>query len=69
MAKKKKVKVKTRKSVNRRFKITKTGKVLRGSSFTSHLASKKSKKQKRRLKKLKKTKGSYAKKVKKVLGV
>lgn len=64
----KKNKMKIRKSVNRRFKITKTGKVLRGSSFSRHLRSKKKKSQIRRLKKIKEFKGKKAKTIKKMLG-
>jgi len=64
----KKTKFKTRKSVANRFRITKTGKVLRRSSFARHLRRKKSKKQLRRLKRIKIVKGSLAKKIKKLLG-
>jgi large subunit ribosomal protein L35 len=61
-------KFKIKKSVQRRFKITKSGKVLRLSSFARHLKRKKSRKQLRRLKRPKKVKGSLAKKIKKLLG-
>ncbi|MFH1601357.1 MAG: 50S ribosomal protein L35 [Candidatus Shapirobacteria bacterium] len=64
----KKNKKKIRKSVAKRFKVTKTGKVLRLSSFTGHLRRKKSSKQKRRLRKPKVVTGATAKKVKKMLG-
>lgn len=63
-----KKKMKIRKSISRRFKITKTGKVLRGSSFARHLRSKKKKSRIRRLKKIKHFKGKTAKKIKKLLG-
>lgn len=63
-----KKKMKIRKSISRRFKITKTGKVLRGSSFIRHLRSKKKKSRIRRLKKIKHFKGKTAKKIKKLLG-
>jgi len=66
--KNKKRKLKIRKSVARRFVITKTGKVLRQSSFGGHLKRKKSKKQLRRLKQVKKVEGRWATKVKKLLG-
>ena len=47
-----KVKAKTRKSLVKRFKITKSGKVLRRAVGQDHLLSKKSSKKKRALKKL-----------------
>lgn len=61
-------KFKIRKSITRRFKITKTGKVLRGSSFARHLKSKKKKSHLRRLKKIKVFEGKMAKKIKMLLG-
>ncbi len=64
----KKVKKKIKKSVRNRFKITKTGKVLRLSASTRHLKRKKTKKQLRRLKRAKKVSGKMATKVKKLLG-
>ncbi|PJE67658.1 50S ribosomal protein L35 [Candidatus Shapirobacteria bacterium CG10_big_fil_rev_8_21_14_0_10_40_9] len=63
-----KKKTRIRKSIARRFKITKTGKVLRRSSFARHLRSKKGKSRLRRLKKIKVFKGKTAKKIKKLLG-
>ena len=42
-------KLKTRKGVKKRFKITATGKVLKHQAFKGHLLSKKSKKRKRAL--------------------
>lgn len=69
MAKKnKKVKVKTKKSLTKRFKITKKGKVLRRQGFRRHLNTGKSKKRKRRLKRVVETDKVHAKKIKKVLG-
>ena len=64
----KKTKLKIRKSVRNRFQVTKTGKVLRESSFHRHLRSNKSKKQLRRLKGKKLVTGRWARKVKKLLG-
>jgi len=64
----KKIKLKIKKSVKNRFEITKTGKVLRESSFHRHLRSSKSKKQLRRLKGKKLVTGRWARKVKKLLG-
>lgn len=65
MAKKKKLK--SRKSIVRRFKLTRTGKVLRRSSFSRHLRRKKKKKAIRRLKVTKTLEGKVATKVKKLL--
>ena len=62
-------KQKTRKSVTRRFRVTKTGKVMRRRSFARHLNEKKSSSRKRSLKKVVQTKKSYAKRIKKALGV
>lgn len=62
-------KQKTRKSIVKRFKITKKGKVLRRQGFSGHLNVKKSKKRKRRLKRTVEVKGKYAKKIKTRMGV
>jgi large subunit ribosomal protein L35 len=61
-------KLKTRKSLTRRFRITKTGKVLRRQGFRRHLNVKKSSSKKRRLKRTVIMHKTYAKKVKKALG-
>lgn len=61
-------KLKTKRSVKRRFKVTKTGKVLRGSQMRSHLRSKKSKRALRALKEVKQVQGKFAKKIKQLLG-
>ena len=66
---KKKYKQKTRKSIEKRFKITKTGKVLRRQAFKGHLNTKKSAKRKRRLSRVVQVKGKYAKKIIKRSGV
>lgn len=60
---------KTRKSLTKRIKITATGKLMRGRSFTSHLRVKKSSRQKRRLKGNVEVTGYHAKKFKKALGL
>lgn len=65
----KKVKQKTKKSIVKRFRITKKGKVLRRQAFRGHLNTKKSKKRKRRLKRMVQVNASYAKKIKKRMGV
>jgi len=62
-------KQKTKKSLTKRFKITKRGKVIRRQSFKGHLKVSKSKKRIRNLKKSVKLKDAYAKRVKKFLGV
>lgn len=61
-------KQKTRKSVAKRFKITKTGKVLRRASYSRHLKANKSKSNLRSKKILKEVKGKYKKKIKKMIG-
>lgn len=61
-------KQKTRKSITKRFKITKKGKVLRRQGFRRHLNVKKSSKKKRRLKRIVETKKTYAKKIRKLTG-
>ena len=61
-------KVKTRKSLTKRFRITKNGKVLRGQGFRRHLNAKKSSSKKRALKRVISTNPTYAKKIKKALG-
>jgi len=63
-----KQKMKIRKSVKRRFKITKTGKVLRRGSHIRHLRRKKKKSQIRSQKLPKEVKGAWKRKVKKLLG-
>lgn len=64
----KKQKMKIRKSVKRRFKITKTGKVLRRGSHIRHLRRKKKKSQIRAQKLPKEVKGAWKRKIKKLLG-
>lgn len=61
-------KQKTRKSITKRLKITKNGKVIRRQGFRRHLKVKKTAKRLRNLKKTKELTGFYAKKIKKVLG-
>lgn len=68
MAKNKKQKMKIRKSVARRFRITKTGKVLFRGSHVRHLRRKKRKSRIRAQKIPKELKGKWKKKVKKLLG-
>ena len=61
-------KLKTKRSVKRRFKVTKTGKVLRGSQMRSHLRSHKSKGTLRAQKEVKVVQAGFAKKIKHLLG-
>ena len=61
-------KQKTKKSLTRRFKITKKGKVMRRQGFKRHLNAKKSSSRKRRLSKVVVTKKVSAKKIKKRMG-
>lgn len=62
------MKAKTRKSLSKRFKITKSGKVLRRAVGQDHLLAKKSSKKKRALKKLVEMSPSEAKKIRKLMG-
>ena len=64
----KKNKQKTRKSLTKRFKVTKSGKVLRRQGFRRHLNVKKSRKKKRSLSRVVETKKTHARKVRKALG-
>ncbi len=61
-------KQKTTKAAVKRFKVTKTGKVMRGRQFGRHLRRKKSKSQKRRHKEPAQVMGKIAKKIKRMLG-
>ena len=63
------MKEKTRKSLAKRFKVTKSGKVLRRTVGQDHLLSKKSSDKKRNLKKMIEMSAPEAKKIKKLLGV
>jgi large subunit ribosomal protein L35 len=65
----KKLKMKTRKGVARRFKITATGKVMRRSQNMRHLRRKKSKKTIRKYRNPRELTGAMAKKVKQMLGL
>jgi len=61
-------KVKTKKSLTNRLKITKNGKVLRRQSFARHLKASKSSKRLRGLKRTLNVTGYLARKVRKVVG-
>lgn len=61
-------KIKTRKSLTSRLRVTKNGKVLRRQSFRRHLKASKSAKRLRNLKRVVELTGHMAKKVKKLLG-
>lgn len=61
-------KFKTRKSLANRFRITKSGKVLRRQAFRRHLKAGKSQSRLRNLKRSKEIKGYYAKKLRKAMG-
>ncbi|QQS39559.1 50S ribosomal protein L35 [Candidatus Woesebacteria bacterium] len=63
-----KIKQKTRKSLTKRFKVTKNGKVLRRQGFSGHLNVKKSKSKKRRLKRIIHTNKFHSRKIRKALG-
>lgn len=59
---------KIKKSVLKRFKITKTGKVMFGHQHQGHLMRKKNARRKRRLKQESQLKGKFAQKIKQMLG-
>jgi large subunit ribosomal protein L35 len=61
-------KQKTRKSLVKRFRVTKNGKVMRTQGFKRHLNAKKTSKRKRRLSGMVVTDSVHAKKIKKALG-
>ena len=63
------MKQKTRKSAAKRFKITKTGKILRARAFSSHLNEKRSSKKRRAQRRPVEVKGFYAKKLRKAMGL
>jgi large subunit ribosomal protein L35 len=65
----KKMKQKVRKSAAKRFKVTKTGKVMFEHQYGSHKKLNKSKKRLRRQKEPGLLKGKFAKKIKRMLGV
>ena len=62
------MKAKTRKSLTKRFKVTKSGKVLRRAVGQDHYLSKKSSSKKRSLRKLVEMSAPEAKKIRKLLG-
>jgi len=62
-------KVKTRKSITNRFKVTGRGKLVRRRAFKRHLNVSKSSKRLRSLGRPKTLKGYYAKKLTKALGI
>jgi large subunit ribosomal protein L35 len=66
--KKTKTKKKIKKSVARRFKVTKTGKVMFEHQYGGHLMLKKSKRRIRRLKEPGQLAKGFAKKIKQMLG-
>lgn len=61
-------KIKIKKAVSRRFKVTKTGKVMFGHQYGSHKKLHKSKRRIRRQKEPGQLKGAFAKRIKKMLG-
>lgn len=64
-----KVKTKTRKAAAKRFKITKSGKVMHRSQNLRHLRTVKGKRNQRRLKLMKELGGKFASKIKKMMGL
>lgn len=62
------MKKKIKKSVSRRFKVTKTGKVIFSHQYGRHLKIKKSKSRQRRQKEPGILKGKFARKIKQMMG-
>jgi large subunit ribosomal protein L35 len=62
------MKKKVNKATAKRFKVTKTGKVMHGSQFGSHLKLHKSKRRLRHQKEPKQLEGEFAKRIKQILG-
>lgn len=62
------MKKKVKSSVSKRFKVTKTGKVMFGHQYGGHLKLKKSKSRIRRQKEPGQLTGAFAKKIKQMLG-
>jgi large subunit ribosomal protein L35 len=60
--------MKTRKSLTKRFKVTKNGKVMRRAVGQDHLLSKQSSNKRRGLRKMVKMSDSEAKKIRKLMG-
>lgn len=61
-------KMKIKKSVSKRFKVTKNGKVMHGHQYKGHLKLHKSKRRQRRLKEPGVLTGKFAKKIRQLLG-
>jgi large subunit ribosomal protein L35 len=61
-------KMKTKKSLRKRFRVTKNGKVMRMQGFRRHLNEKKSANRKRSLRRVLVTRKTHAKKIKKAMG-
>lgn len=62
-------KKKVKKAAAKRFKVTKTGKVMHGKQFGGHLKLGKSKRRQRRLKEPAELTGKFAKKIKQMLAI
>lgn len=62
-------KLKVKKAAAKRFKVTKTGKVMHGKQFGGHLKIGKSKRRLRRLKEPAELTGEFAKKIKRMLAL
>ena len=60
-------KIKSHKGAKKRFKTTKSGKVLRKKGYASHLLSKKSSKRKRGLGRVEVIEGNQAKRIKEII--
>ena len=59
---------KTRKTISKRFKVTSTGKLIRGHAYSSHLKMKKKKSRIRRQKEPQILNKSFSKKIRRLIG-
>ncbi len=62
-------KMKSKRALNKRIKVSASGKIKRGNAFTSHLAQNKSTKQKRQARKASAMHASDKKRLKRLIGV
>lgn len=62
-------KMKSKRALNKRIKVSSSGKIKRGNAYTSHLAQNKSTKQKRQARKANEMHASDKKRLKRLIGV
>jgi large subunit ribosomal protein L35 len=62
-------KIKPHKGAQKRFRVTRNGKVVKVSAYTGHIKAKKSAKRKRRLRRVTEVSGPDARRIKRLLGM